>query len=106
MSQHMEALAKANEIRLGRAQIKREINAGEMSVIEVLEKKPNVCDSMTLMELLSSQDRWGRGRTLKFLQRFKPLSESKELCKLTDRQRTAILEALNTLSEVRKNKRR
>ena len=95
MKQHMEALARANTVRLGRAQIKRDIHDGHTTVIDVLETKPFVCDTMTICELLQSQKRWGRKRTLKFLIRIEPtLTENRRLIHLTSRQNDAIVAAL------------
>lgn len=96
MSQHMEALKRANTIRLGRAQIKRDINNNECTVIDVLEGKPFVCDTMTVLELLSSQKRWARRRTINFLQTITPhLSENRQLKCLTNRERKLLIKELS-----------
>lgn len=95
MSQHMDALQLANTVRLGRAQIKRDIRDGKCTVSDVLETKPFVCNSMTIRELLQSQKRWGRRRTLRFLIKIEPtLTENRKLNCLTQRQIDAILVAL------------
>lgn len=95
MSQHMEALEKANTVRLERAQIKRDIRDGKCTVIDVLEGKPFVCDTMTVMELLCSQRRWAAKRTRKFLHTITPyLNENRQLKCLTPRERNVLVRKL------------
>src|SRR5262245_18509623 len=47
-SQCMQALARANEVRLARAALKREIGAGNAEVAEVVQECPWQAESMTL----------------------------------------------------------
>lgn len=94
MSQHMEALARANYIRLGRAEIKREIHDGIVSTIDVLLGEPDVCNSMSLYELITSQPRWGKKRTRTLLSTV-PIREDKKLRDLTPRQRDAVVQRLS-----------
>jgi hypothetical protein len=84
--QHMQALAHANRVRLARAALKRSIAGGEVRAAEVIRDCPWETESMTLAELLTSQRRWGRTRSRKFLLAL-ALSENKRLGTLTDRQR-------------------
>jgi len=84
--QHMRALAHANEVRLARAALKREIKAGTANAAEVVRECPSEVDSMTVSELLESQRRWGRTRVRKFLMPL-AVNEHRELGKLTIRQR-------------------
>jgi hypothetical protein len=87
--QHMEALARANRVRLARAELKRAIARGEVEVADVVRECPWETESMTLAELLTSQRRWGRTRARKFLIGI-ALSENKRLGTLTSRQRTLL----------------
>jgi hypothetical protein len=84
--QHMEALARANRVRLARAELKRSIARGEIDAAEVVRDCPWETESMTLAELLTSQRRWGRTRARKFLLAL-ALNENKRLGTLTARQR-------------------
>lgn len=93
--QHMQALARANEVRLARAALKREIAAGEVSVAEVLDEIPPETESMSLMELLTSQRSWGRTRARKFLVGLM-LPENKRLGSLTLRQRAMLIQELES----------
>ncbi len=91
--QHMRALARANHVRLARAELKRSIARGDVDVADVIRDCPWEADSMSLAELLTSQRRWGRTRAHKFLQGV-ALNENKRLGTLTARQRTLLSTAL------------
>jgi hypothetical protein len=52
MSQHMEALALANEVRLLRVQLKRAIKSGETSVALILRDPPDWLKGMGVEQLL------------------------------------------------------
>src|SRR5436190_382181 len=92
-SQCMQALARANQVRLARAALKRDISAGRRGVTEVVLESPWEVESMKLSELLCSQRRWGRARSRKLLSSI-ALSEAKRLGTLTERQRRILVGAL------------
>lgn len=92
--QHMRALARANEVRLARAELKRRIARGQVSVAEVVLDSPWEAESMTVSDLLMSQRRWGLTRCRKVLQAV-PLSENKTLGSMTERQRRALADLLS-----------
>ena len=85
----MQALARANRVRLARAELKRSVGRGEVDVAEVIRECPWETESMTLAELLTSQRRWGRTRARKLLQTL-ALSENKRIGTLTPRQRALL----------------
>jgi hypothetical protein len=89
----MQALARANEVRLARAALKRDISAARRRVTEVILDCPWEAESMSLSELLCSQRRWGRARSRKLLSSI-ALSEGKRLGTLTDRQQRILVAAL------------
>jgi hypothetical protein len=89
----MQALARANRVRLARAELKRSIARGDLEVAEVIRDCPWETESMTLAELLTSQRRWGRTRARKFLALL-GLSENKRVGTLTERQRALLASAL------------
>ncbi len=93
--QHMEALARANRVRLARAELKRSIARGDVDAADVIRDCPWETESMTLAELLTSQRRWGRTRARKFLLAL-ALNENKRLGTLTDRQRALVAAELAT----------
>jgi hypothetical protein len=93
--QHMQALARANQVRLARAELKRQVAAGHRRAIEVVLDCPWEAESMTVSELLCSQRRWGRARSRKLINSADhSLTENKRLGTLTDRQRRVLAGAL------------
>jgi hypothetical protein len=98
--QHMQALARANRVRLARAELKRSIARGDVDVAEIIRDCPWETESMSLAELLTSQRRWGRTRARKFLVAL-ALSENKRVGTLTHRQRTMLSGALSAKSSGR-----
>jgi hypothetical protein len=92
-SQCMQALARANQVRLARAALKRDISAGRRSITEVIMESPWETESMSLSELLCAQRRWGRARSRKLLSST-ALSEGKRVGTLTERQRRILVAAL------------
>ena len=91
--QHLRALHRANEVRLARAELKRRIGAGELSAAEVIMQSPWEAQSMAVADVLMSQRRWGHQRCRKVLGQI-PVSETKTVGSLTDRQRQALAETL------------
>jgi hypothetical protein len=91
--QHMQALQRANEVRLARAELKRRVMDGEMSAAEVILGSPWEADTMAVAELLMSQHRWGHTRARRFLATV-PMTETKTIGSMTDRQRASLAELL------------
>ena len=91
--QCMEALARANKVRLARAALKRDVSAGRRSITQVIMESPWEVESMSLGELLCAQRRWGRARSRKLLSST-ALSEGKQVGTLTERQRRILVAAL------------
>ena len=95
--QHLQALQRANAVRLARAELKRRVAVGEVSAADVILSSPWEADSMTVSDLLTSQRRWGSTRCRKFLQCLS-IPENKTIGSMTDRQRR-LLAALLSESE-------
>ncbi len=84
--QYMRALERANKVRLARAELKRRVSTGEITVAEVILDCPWEAESMAVADLLMSQRRWGQTRCRKFLAQV-PMSEKKTVGSMTERQR-------------------
>jgi len=85
----MRALQQANRVRLARAELKRQVTDGEISVADVVLECPWESESMAIADLLMSQHRWGRTRCRRFLSSV-PMSETKSIGSMTERQRHAL----------------
>jgi hypothetical protein len=91
--QYMRALERANKVRLARADLKRRVATGEVDVAKVILQSPWEVESMTIADLLMSQRRWGESRCRKFLAMV-PMSETKTVGSMTDRQRRTLARML------------
>ncbi len=91
--QRLRALERANAIRLARAELKRRIAEGDISVAEVLLEPPPHATSWAVWDLLISQRRWGTSRCRKFLWK-NHINETKQIGALTERQRRLLASQL------------
>ena len=92
--QRQAALQRANEVRLARAELKRRIAEGSVSVAEIILSPPREVCRWTVGDLLMSQRRWGSTRCRKFLAS-NQINEMKEIGTLTLRQRGILAEQLS-----------
>lgn len=94
--QHLRALARANEVRLARAELKRQVAEGEISAAHVILECPWEAASMPIADLLTSQRRWGTTRCRKLLASIH-MSENKTVGSMTERQRQAVAALLQAI---------
>lgn len=87
LDQRMSALERANVIRIARAQIKREIRAGQLTVAEALRDER--AEGLTIGALIGAQHCWGPTRTAQYLGRHH-ISPHRRVRSLTERQRGVI----------------
>ncbi len=92
--QHLRALEQANEVRLARAELKRQVAERELSVADVVLSCPRHAHSMAIGTLLTSQKGWGRARSHRILVPI-GVAENKPIGALTERQRIALADALS-----------
>jgi hypothetical protein len=91
--QRMQALALANEIRMGRAQLKRDMKVGRRHLRELLEQPPELIDTMKILDLLLAAPKVGRVKATKMLSRAQ-VAPSKAVGRLSPRQRCELLALL------------
>lgn len=103
MPQHMQALRRANDVRLERAAMRREVaqvarGEGCTRVAELLEDPPDVIATLAIFELLQ-WPRWiGRSQARAILRMHGPIGERREIQTLTPRQRRALAEHFRNAS--------
>lgn len=103
-SQHMQALERANAARLAGAGVKKDVREGRLTVRAALYM--DTAGSLTVLDLLMSQRRWGRTRALKVLSATgggvfgvaSAIPEQKRVRDLTERQRHALARATGAVS--------
>lgn len=98
--QHMRALARANQVRLARAELKRKVADEAIDVADVILQCPWEADSMAVADLLMSQRRWGQTRCRRFLAQI-PMSEKKTVGSMTERQRQTLAAMLSANGSAR-----
>jgi hypothetical protein len=92
--QRMEALRRANRVRLARAELKRRVAGGQVKAADVILTPPWEATSMPVNELLTSQRRWGTERARRFLVSMQ-IPENKHIGTMTERQRIALARVLD-----------
>lgn len=93
LKQRRDALKTANEVRVKRAALKRDIGGGRVAGEEVLADPPEYALTMTLWDLVMAMRKYGRVKTNKVLTTCR-VSPSKTIGGLSDRQRAEVVRML------------
>ena len=89
----MEALQRANQIRSDRAQLKRDLKSGRMSIVELLSGPPEYLLTAKVFDMIVAVPKFGRVKANRVLTQCR-ISPSKTIGGLTDRQRAELVELL------------
>lgn len=93
LNQRMDALARANEIRTHRAQLKRDLKAGRTSIHTLLMDPPEYLETAKVFDMLLAVPKYGRVKVNKVLTTCR-ISPSKTIGGLSERQRTELVALL------------
>jgi hypothetical protein len=93
LMQRMDALQRANEIRTRRAQLKRDLKAGRVSIHSLLKNPPDFVETAKVFDMLLAVPKYGRVKVNKILQQCR-ISPSKTIGGLSERQRTELVSLL------------
>src|SRR5271154_3953427 len=96
LTQRMEALQRANDIRSRRAQLKRDLKAGRQPIHELLLDPPEYLETAKVFDLLLAVPKYGRVKVNKILSQCR-ISPSKTLGGLSERQRGELVALLRRL---------
>ena len=91
--QRLDALRKANEIRAGRSQLKKDLASGHVQIADVIARPPACAETERVSVLLLAIPKYGNARVSRLLAKTR-ISDSKRLASLTDRQRAELIEHL------------
>jgi hypothetical protein len=91
--QRMEALRRANEIRVRRAQLKKDLKAGVVHVEDVLGDPPSYVETAKVIDILMAVPKFGRVKAARFLNQCR-ISQSKTVGGLSERQRAELVSLL------------
>lgn len=86
----MEALSRANEIRVRRAQLKKDLKAGRVLLDEILDEPPDYVGTAKVFDMLLAVPKFGRVKATRFLNQCR-ISQSKTVGGLSDRQRAELV---------------
>ena len=94
LDQRMDALRAANEVRALRAQLKRDLKAGRVSIGPLLLDPPPYLETAKVFDMLLALPKYGRVKATKILQS-RQVSPSKTFGALSERQRAELAERLH-----------
>ncbi|MFV1152021.1 integration host factor, actinobacterial type, partial [Klebsiella pneumoniae] len=89
----MESLKRANDIRVRRAQLKKDLKAGRVSIIELLADPPEYVATAKVFDMLLAVPKYGRVKVNKVLTQCR-VSPSKTIGGLSERQRGELVRQL------------
>lgn len=92
-TQHMQALGRANRVRLAQAVLKHEVHDGTLSIAEAMVDRERLAHVFTISNLLACQRQWGNRRADRLCFAL-GVTPSRPVLDLTERQRTLIVAAL------------
>jgi hypothetical protein len=87
--QRKDALVKANDIRIRRARLKKDLKARRINVVNLITDPPAFIETMKLFDLIIATPKYGRVKANKILG-FCRVSPSKTIGGLSERQRSEI----------------
>jgi len=90
----MEALKRANDIRVKRAKLKKDLKSGTVSIEQILAEPPEYVSTAKVFDMLMAVPKFGRVKSLRMLNQCR-ISQSKTVGGLSDRQRTELVELFN-----------
>jgi len=90
LDQRMEALQRANEIRVRRARLKRDLKEGGAKIDEILREPPKYVETAKVFDILMAVPKFGRVKAARLLNQCR-ISQSKTVGGLSDRQRGELI---------------
>lgn len=90
LDQRMEALRRANEVRVRRASLKKELKAGNIRIDELLDDPPEYVGTAKVFDILLAVPKFGRVKAARFLKHCR-ISQSKTVGGLSERQRAELV---------------
>src|SRR5919204_4049412 len=94
LNQRMDALQKANVIRTRRAQLKRDLKAGRVSIHTLLLEPPDYLETAKVFDMLLAVPKYGRVKVNKILAHCR-IAPSKTIGGLSERQRAELISLLH-----------
>ena len=90
LDQRMEALKRANDIRVRRAKLKKDLKEGRANIERVLSNPPEYVETAKVFDILMAVPKFGRVKAARFLNQCR-ISQSKTVGGLSERQRAELV---------------
>ena len=94
LDQRIGALERANEVRIKRAQLKRDLKAGRLTIHTLLLNPPEYLETAKVFDMLLAVPKYGRVKANKILAHCR-IAPSKTIGGLSERQRSELVSLLN-----------
>lgn len=94
LDQRMDALKRANDIRVRRAKLKKNLKDGRVKIEKILEDPPEYVSTAKVFDMLLAVPKFGRVKAARFLNQCR-ISQSKTVGGLSERQRSELIGLLN-----------
>jgi hypothetical protein len=92
--QRMDALKRANDIRVRRAKLKKDLKVGRVRIDTILREPPEYVATAKVFDMLMAVPKFGRVKATRFLNQAR-ISQSKTVGGLSDRQRSELIGLLS-----------
>ena len=94
LDQRMDALRRANDIRVRRARLKKDLKDGAVQIEEILTDPPEYVETAKVFDILMAVPKFGRVKAGRFLNQCR-ISQSKTVGGLSERQRAELVGLFN-----------
>src|SRR3972149_12254406 len=94
LDQRMEALKRANDIRVRRAQLKKDLKEGRVQIERILLDPPEYVSTAKVFDMLMAVPKFGRVKAARLLNQCR-ISQSKTVGGLSERRRTELVDLFN-----------
>jgi S13-like protein len=90
----MDALKRANDVRVRRAKLKKDLKDGRIRIQAILTAPPEFVETAKVIDILMAVPKFGRVKAARFLNTCR-ISQSKTVGGLSERQRTELIDLFN-----------
>lgn len=90
LDQRMEALKRANDIRVKRAKLKKDLKEGQVGIEQILRNPPEYVSTAKVFDILMAVPKFGRVKAARFLNQCR-ISQAKTVGGLSERQRAELV---------------
>src|SRR3984893_11543947 len=94
LAQRMDARKRANDVRVRRAKLKKNLKDGWIRIQAILSAPPEFVETAKVIDILMAVPKFGRVKAARFLNTCR-ISQSKTVGGLSERQRTELIDLFN-----------